>query len=304
MSVIIPTHNRKPKLVRCLSSVLSSSYPNIEVIVVDDCSDDGTIAEMKQSFPEVRIVTSAKERLLAGSRNIGVVEARGQLTFFVDDDNIIRTDTIAELVRGIISDPTIGVAGPLMYYAGTGKRIWCAVVRISYLTSKTTFVGRNEVDVGQFKEPLESDGFPNAFMVQRNVFNKIGLFNETEFPIHYDEADFCRRAQKAGYRIRLIPAAKVEHDVPFPRGLRDKMRLYHVHNRRRAYYAGRNRVLFHRKYCKPLQYSIFAVVFLPLLTLFYARLIIFDKTSSLAERLAIARSYLSGTLDGLQLRLR
>jgi len=196
VSVVIPTHNRKLKLVRCLSSVLSSSYPNIEVVVVDDCSTDGTIAEVEESFPDVKIIANAKRSLAAHSRNMGLAEARGELVFFVDDDNIIHTNAITELVKAVTSDPTIGVAGPVMYYAGSGKRIWCAGVRRSYLTSKTKFVGRNEVDVQQFKTPLESDDFPNAFMVQRSVFNKIGLFNETEFPMAYDEADFGRRRKR------------------------------------------------------------------------------------------------------------
>lgn len=96
----------------------------------------------------------------------------------------------------------------------------------------------------------------------------------------------------------------MEHDVPFPRDLGYTVRLLHVHDKVRAYYAGRGRVSFHRKYSTPLQYSIFAVVFLPLLTLFYVRLILFDKTNGFGERLAITASYLSGTVDGLQLRLR
>jgi len=287
-----------------LRSILSTSYPNIEVIVIDDCSKDRTTDEVKRLFPNVKVISNERERLLAGSRNVGVLEARGELIFLIDDDNIVHPDTISELLKGIISDPIIGIAGPLMYYRGGQKRIWCAVVKRSYFTSKTTFVARNEVDVGQFRHPLESEDFPNAFMVKKEVFNKIGLFDEAIFPIHYDEADFCRRARKAGYRIVLIPTAKVEHDVPLPREARDKLRLFHVHTSRRAYYTGRNRVLFHRKYSKPFEYLIFATIFLPLLSLFYIKLIFSESSHRFRDRLKIVCSYLRGTFDGFQTRLR
>jgi hypothetical protein len=140
-------------------------------------------------------------------------------------------------------------------------------------------------------------------MVRKEVFDKIGLFDERNFPIHYDEADFCRRARAAGYRIMLIPAAKLAHDVPLPGKERDHLRAFHVHTSCRAYFAGRNRVVFHRKHSMALKYLVFAMVFLPLVCLFYVKLILSGTNHSLTDRLSIARSYLRGTLDGLRVRL-
>jgi hypothetical protein len=275
----------------------------MEMIVVDDCSNDGTTDEVKQISSAIRLVRNERERLLAGSRNIGVQQATGELLFIVDDDNVVYPDTIGELTRGMLSDPRTGIAGPLMYYLRGRKLIWCAVVKRSYLTSKTTFVARNELDLGQFRDPLESEDFPNAFMVRKEVFDRIGLFDEKHFAIHYDEADFCRRARAAGYKITLIPTAKLAHDIPLPCKYRDQLRVSHVHTGRRAYFAGRNRVVFHKKYSTKLQYLIFAMVFLPLVCVFYVKLILSGSNHSLKERLRIARSYLRGTLDGLHVKL-
>jgi glycosyltransferase involved in cell wall biosynthesis len=65
VSVVIPTHNGKEKVARCVRSVFNTSYPNIEVIVVNDCSEDGTAHRVRQLFPSVRIVRHESERLLS-----------------------------------------------------------------------------------------------------------------------------------------------------------------------------------------------------------------------------------------------
>lgn len=76
------------------------------------------------------------------------------------------------------------------------------------------------------KEPHDSEDFPNAFIIRREVFSRIGLFNSTLFPIHYDEADFCQRVIKAGYKIMVVPSARVWHDIPPPE--RDKIYSLHI----------------------------------------------------------------------------
>ena len=88
ITVVIPTFNRHGVLSKALASVFAQTYRPIEVIVVDDCSTDGTVQLLSISdFPEpVRIVTSTANRGPAAARNAGIELATGQYIAFLDSD--------------------------------------------------------------------------------------------------------------------------------------------------------------------------------------------------------------------------
>jgi len=153
----------------------------LEIIIVDDASNDGTVAEITKLFPEVKVVVNKEERLLAACRNIGILHARGNLIFLVDDDNIIVPDTIKELARIFLSNEQIGVVGPIMYYYKDPKRILCAGIKRSMVTSLTQRIGMDEIDNRQFNGLIESNDFPNAFMLKKRDCKKVGLVDEKTF---------------------------------------------------------------------------------------------------------------------------
>ncbi|MCD6411316.1 MAG: glycosyltransferase family 2 protein, partial [Thermoplasmata archaeon] len=259
VSVVIPTYNRKDKLIRLIDSILKSNYPmeKLEIIVVDDASTDGTYEEVRKKFPKVKIIRNEKELFLAGSRNVGIRNAKGEFVFLIDDDNIIDKNCIPELIRTFKSNQKIGIVAPIMYYLKAPNRIWCSGIERSMTTSLTKIIGRDKIDNGQYRSLIESKDFPNAFMVKREVVEEVGLFNEEIFSIHYDEADFGERVRGAGYKVVCNPKAKVWHDIPLSEEVEDKSRLFHCHNELRAYYCGRNRIIFHRRYSKWWQFLIF-----------------------------------------------
>jgi len=302
VSVVIPTYNRKDKLIRLIKSILQSNYPKekLDIIVVDDASTDGTYEEVRKKFSEVKIIRNEKELFLAGSRNVGIRNAKGEFIFLIDDDNIVDENCILELVRTFGSNQKIGIVAPIMYYLKTPNRIWCSGIERSMITSLTKIIGRGEIDDRQYRSLIDSKDFPNAFMVKREVIKKVGLFDERTFPIHYDEADFGERVRKAGYKIVCNPKAKVWHDISLPEEVEDKARLFHCHNELRAYYCGRNRIIFHKKYSKWWQFLIFILIFNWLFTLYYLRVILLGSKKSFKERLRIAKAYLKGILEGLR----
>jgi len=302
VSVIIPTHNRKEKLIRLVESIVNSSYPKekLEIIVVDDASTDGTYKEIKRKFPEVKVIRNERELFLANSRNIGIKNSSGKYIFFIDDDNVVDRNCIFELIKTLENDQKIGIAAPTMYYYKQPRRIWCTGIKRSKISSLTTKIGADEIDQGQFNDPIESVDVLNAFMIKREIINKVGLFNGKDFPIHYDEADFGERVRRVGYKIVFNPKAKVWHDIPLPEEERDKARLFHCHNELRAYYCGRNRIIFHKKYSKWWQFLIFVTIFNWLFTLYYLKVILLGSKKPFSERVKIAISYLNGIWSGLK----
>jgi len=296
VSIVIPTHNRREKLVRLVESLLDSDYEAIEIIIVDDLSDYD-VFETLRKFPKVKVIKNEKERLLAASRNIGIKNSRGDFIFLVDDDNVVSRETITILVGTLLKHPSLGIAAPITYYFKQPTRIWCCGIKIGMVSSFTRIIGRDEMDRGQYRGHIESDGFPNAFMVRRLVFDKMGLFDEKTFPIHFDEADFGERVKKH-FQIYCIPEAKIWHDIGLPE-VEEKARLLHCHTAMRAYYCSKNRIVFLRKYSKNWQFLVFLVLFCPALTAYYLRVILFSHPGNFMKKLQISIGYLQGLFDGL-----
>jgi len=299
VSIVIPTHNRKEKVIRLIKSILESSYPKerLEIIVVDDASTDGTYEHIKKLFPQVKIIRNREEKLLAESRNIGIRLSRGKYVFIIDDDNIVDKYTIRELVEFMEKHPEVGVAGPIMYFLSDPTRIWCAGVKRDYWTTITRLIGFNAKDDGQFKKPYESEDFPNSFIIRREIIEKIGLFNSKLFPIHYDEGDFCQRVKKAGYKIMVVPSAKVWHDTPLPE--RNKSALLGLKNPLRAYYVSRNRILFHWIWSKNTLQKIVSLISSLIIILYYV--IITAKYIKDKSKSRIIVSMLKGVMDAIRI---
>ncbi|MCQ6254492.1 glycosyltransferase family 2 protein [Methanocaldococcus sp.] len=300
VSVVIPTHNRKKQVERLINSILENTYKNIEIIVVDDASTDGTYEYIKKNFDDLtnlKIVRNDKNLLLAGSRNKGINLSKGELIFLVDDDNVLDTKCIENLVKVIISDNKIGMVGPIMYYWKDKKRIWWAGTKRNMLTSRTYFIGR---DLPLPNEDVwETDDFPNAFMVKREVVEKVGIFDEKTFAIQYDEADFGMRVRQKGYKCLVVKNAIIYHDMSLPEEM-DKDRQFHIYDEKRAYYMGRNRIIFHKKYSKWWQCLIFILVYNWLVTGYYLKVILFESKKPFRERLKIAKVYLKGVVEGMK----
>jgi len=101
VSVIIPTFNRRRDLPVALDSVFGQPGVQVECIVVDDCSDDGTVAYVQERYRDRPLVVIEKPRRSGpqASRNLGMAAARGEFVTFLDSDDHFEPDTLADRVR-------------------------------------------------------------------------------------------------------------------------------------------------------------------------------------------------------------
>ena len=293
ISIVIPTHNRKEKLVRLIQTVLDSDYGNdkLEIVVIDDASTDGTLEFISAAFPRVRVVRNVNERWVSSCRNTGARNSSNDFILFLDDDNIIKKNMISELVKGMEMLPHAGVIGPVGVYYKTDV-IWSAGSFHNMLTGKTNspFAGRpiREIEGYQY---FEVDDIPNCMLVRKDImFSRSVFFNEHSFPIHMEESDFCARIRQLGYQIVIWPKAITWHD------LRSDT-IPGMDGGTRSYYFCRNKLLFHRKYSNKLTFSLFVIFFIWLDVLLRISLIVTIEDRD--RRVLILRSLLSGILSGL-----
>jgi len=107
-SVVIPTHNRPSGVARALRSVAAQSFDDYEVIVVDDGSSDANPAWLASlQAPRYRVLRNARSLGVSAARNRGVAAASGEWITFLDDDDALRPDALAQLQRRICANPSL-----------------------------------------------------------------------------------------------------------------------------------------------------------------------------------------------------
>jgi GT2 family glycosyltransferase len=304
VSIVIPTHNRKEILKRLLKSIYKSTYKHFEVIVVDDASSDKTVELINKTFSKsnLRIIRNKKNLYTAGSRNIGLKQCKGELIFFVDDDNVLDKNTIYSLVDVFIKDKNVGAVGPVNYSFSKQKQVlWFKTIR-NMLTTKT--YQPRSISIVKNKLIWETDDIPNAFMVNANVVRKNRITFREKFGIMYEESDFAYRIRNSGYKILVSKNAKIYHDIETKeKNKKTKDYMFHfMQDKRRPYVFARNRILFHSLYSSKIQLIIILLFWNWFFALYYIYKILFYSgvgEFSLIKRIYLSFQYLKGIAAGI-----
>ena len=199
VTVIIPTYNRVSFLVEAINSVLEQSFPDYELIVVDDGSTDGT-AQMIKEYAEVRYYFQ-QNRGVSAARNLGIKQAKGELISFLDSDDLWLKDKLVRQVDFFANHPSA--------FVSQTEEIWL----------------RNGRRHNPKKKHKKHSGYilkdclplciisPTAVMLRRQVFEKVGLFDES-FPV-CEDYDFWLRVARL-YPIYLVEEPLVVKRAKFP----------------------------------------------------------------------------------------
>lgn len=286
VSIVIPTYNRKNDVLECLKSVCELSYPNYEIIVVDNNSNDGTSEAIKKLYPNVKLIKTDENLGVTGGRNLGGKNSSGEYILFLDHDTIIDKNALSELVSVLQKYPGVGACGPIIYSYFDPDKIWSAGTSINTLTGMVYFSEKKSYD-----KIMEVQVLPTAFLVRKEVIEKIGWFDDIYFAV-YEDADLCFKIREIGYKVVCVPEAKVWHKVPMSK----YESIEKVLNR--SYYVSRNKIIFMRKHVKTSRFIVFMFFFLPLYIIYYFIMALFlRKPRSLLN-------YWRGTFSGLHFALR
>jgi len=263
--IIILNWNGLEDTIECLESLKKISYPNYEVIVVDNGSEGEDAQVLKEKFGDyIYLIRNDKNYGSTGGNNIGMRYAldnsNADYLLLLNNDTIVDAQFITEMLKVAETDPTIGIAGARVYYYDDPDRLQPAGVKISLWTAQTKGLveapmqrtKRTEVDGGQYDPVREVDWVTGCcFLIKKRVVENIGFFDESFF-CYWDEPDYCLRAKKAGYKIVYVPRAKLWHKV----GAATKKVTGFGH-----YYGARNSFLFMRKHATRWQYRCFLIYF-------------------------------------------
>lgn len=305
VSIIIPTYNRKKLTERLLKSILKSSYKNYEIIVIDDASSDDTSEYLRKRFKKINIQKNRKNLFAAGSRNVGQKLANGEFILFIDDDNVIDKNMISELVNALKNDLSIGEVGPINYNFNNKKLILLSRSTRNMFTTKTYHL--RSLSPFKDKSLWDADDIPNSYMVRAEIIKKYNIQFRKEYGIMYEESDYAYRIKKLGYRICMVRAAKIYHDIEDTSKTKSKDYLYHfMQDRRRPFVFARNRIIFHWRFSSKLQNIGILSFWIWFFSVYYCYKLAFYSGHGdfkVSQRINSSLSYLMGTFNGLYIIL-
>jgi len=211
VSVIIVNYNSGEHLKECLSSVLGQSYTNFEVIVIDNCSTDGSVKYAQRNFPEVKVVKNSDNLGYGGGNNIGFKNACGDYIAVLNPDTVVDEDWLKELVTAIQRRPDVKMATSKVLLYHDPKRI-NACGNDMHFTGLVFSRGLGERENRYAKEEYVVAPSGCSFLVPIELVEEIGFF-DTELSNHwlFEDTDLAIRLQLRGYKCLFTPHSKVYH---------------------------------------------------------------------------------------------
>jgi len=209
-SIVIPVWNGRGYLPDCLDAVLGQDCGDIEVIVVDNGSVDGSADLVAERYPQVRLIRNLSNLGFAGGCNAGLRAAGGDVLVLLNQDTQVQPGWLRALIMRLQS-PDVGIAGCKILYLD-GVTIQHAGGWIQWPLGMAHHYGCGERDVGQWNEPREVAYVTGASMAfRRDLLERVGFLDEGFWPGYFEDADFCFRAKERGFSVWYEPEAVVLH---------------------------------------------------------------------------------------------
>jgi GT2 family glycosyltransferase len=224
LSVCIVTYKARDMLESCLQSLYeNSSKLNLEVIVSDNGSDDGTVEMLQREFPAVHILENDQNLGFAKPMNQALRASQGNYALLLNPDTMVLPNAFDRLIDFMESHPGVGICGPkvlnsdytLQKPCRRGEsRPWAV---ISYFTGlarlfpKSKFFGEYLMSYMDENETHAVAGVAGSCMlIRRELFEQLGYLDELFFA-YQEDADYCHRARQAGWKVYYLPEAQIIH---------------------------------------------------------------------------------------------
>jgi len=219
-SVVIVTLNNQSTILPCLNSIKVNLKRDVKIFVVDNASTDGTLKIVEESFPQVIIVRNKSNLGFARANNQALKQAKGNFIFLLNPDAEVTGNALEEMVAYMEKHDDVGILGPKLVNddGSTQKEITplpgfldsiLILLKLHRIKPFSNLVYPN-YDYEKTQEAEHLMG--SALLIRREVFEKIGLFDE-KFFLWFEETDLEKRAKEAGFKVVYHPKAVVKHLV-------------------------------------------------------------------------------------------
>jgi hypothetical protein len=223
VSAIVVNWNGKDILSECLQSLLKQEYKDLEIWVSDNGSEDGSQAMLEELYPSVHLVENGENLGFGSAVNRALEKAQGDYLLFLNNDLELAPDCVGQLVNLLESDKEIGAAIPKILYHRDAQEpspsdsaaINSFGVVVNYTgVAYPYLVGRQDED----DLPVTETACGGIFMFSREVYEKVGGFDEDLFLYHEDH-DLSWRIRLGGWKLMVTPKSVCAHHYDFNKGV-------------------------------------------------------------------------------------
>lgn len=218
VAVIILTCNQKQYTLRCLESFSKVSYPNYQIIIVDNDSKDETEEEVSKLFSTAHYVKNSFNAGVAGGRNIGLKYAKEHVNFdyvlIIDNDTTVEHDFLGHLVAQMEENIDVGVNAPKIYLQDEDLILDQAGGSVVNLfTGSTAKRGFGEKDLGQYDSRQTQKCLPSGAcsLSRRKTIEQCDGLDEIFNPYGFEDLDYSLRVLKLGYSVAYCPESVIYH---------------------------------------------------------------------------------------------
>jgi GT2 family glycosyltransferase len=232
VSVIVGNYNGAEIIAECLDSVLAQTYPNREVIVVDDASQDAS-REVIKGYREVKLLANRANRGLAACRNLGLKEARGRYIAFLDNDVVLYPDWMERMLEAARRWPRARLfASHLLLYDRPGRidSTGGCMNLAGYAWGRSA--NRRDREVRDSPHVFFPCGA--AMFMHRELLEVVGGFDPA-YHYSYDDVELGWSAHMLGWQVIYVRDAVARHRCSYTMG---------SHNPRKLYFYERSRIRF------------------------------------------------------------
>jgi N-acetylglucosaminyl-diphospho-decaprenol L-rhamnosyltransferase len=221
LSIVIVTFNSAAEIDACLASLaVHASSVDLETVIVDNASSDGTAAAVRARWPGVRVVEAGRNLGFAGGSNLGIRQTFGELILLLNPDTVVRPGALAALVAALDARPDAAVAGPrLVNGAGRPEVSFGRMISPLAELRQKLLVRANDRGIPVVaayvdritNRPRDVDWVSGAcLLVRRADADAVGLLDERYF-MYAEDVDFCAAIRARGRVVLFVPAGQVVH---------------------------------------------------------------------------------------------
>lgn len=243
---IIVNWNLAGETIPCIESLLTTGIPAAQIVVVDNGSQDDSVARLTARFGDgIHLISHPTNLGFAGGNNIGItaaLQAGAEWVLLINNDTVVAPTFLQELREAVAQQPDYPIIGPLILYFDEPNRIWSLGDRLVPGTLITRRLWHDE-PVPDPLAPFIPVDFLNAccLLIHRTVFARIGLLDASYF-MYAEDVDFCWRARRAGIKLGCATKARLWHKVSRSTGvyhpqarywrITNQIKVYRTHARR------------------------------------------------------------------------
>jgi len=215
VGIVIVNWNLKDSLRATLESFRKVNYPDLQVVVSDNASKDGSQEMVRTLFPDVHLLAHETEQGYARAASLGMafLVDKTHYIFSTTNDVIVDPEIINALVDYAEAHPDAGVLGTKIYFHDRPNVLWHAGARVHPLHGHSYTFGWLRKDHERYSKVRDCDFVGGCgFLLRCDVLRKVGFFKE-DLVFYSEDADLCYRIRESGCRVVYVPTAKMWHKV-------------------------------------------------------------------------------------------